>query len=50
LALSGTFGRDTFDHLINNAGYVEYCMIPDVTEAAFGNMVKGPLQGAILPE
>lgn len=54
-ALGSTFGRDTFDHLVNNAGYVEYGLVPDVTESAFDNMVnvhfKGPffLTQALLP-
>ena len=54
-ALRTTFGRDTFDHLVHNAGYGEYGMVPDVTGDAFDRMVnvhfKGPffLTQALLP-
>ncbi|UVH55107.1 SDR family oxidoreductase [Variovorax paradoxus] len=54
-ALGSTFGRDTFNHLIHNAGYGGYSLIPDVTENAFDRMVnvhfKGPffLTQALLP-
>jgi len=33
--LQATFGRSTFDYLINNAGHGDYTPIADTTEAAF---------------
>lgn len=54
-ALAKTFGGDKFDHLVHNAGYGEYGLIPDVSSEAFDRMVnvhfKGPffLTQALLP-
>ena len=53
--LGATFGRDTFDHLVNNAGHGEFAMIGDTSEAQFDGLfdvhVKGPffLVQALLP-
>ena len=53
--LRETWGRDTFDHLVNNAGHGEYALIADTTEAQFDGLVdihfKGPffLTQALLP-
>ena len=45
-ALRETWGRDTFDALVNNAGHGEYAMIADTTQAQFDGLVnvhfKGP--------
>ena len=54
-ALRDTFGRDTIDHLVNNAGHGEYAMVADTTQAQFDSLfnlhVKGPffLTQALLP-
>ena len=54
-ALSSTFGRDGFDHLVNNAGHGEYATLADTTEAQFDGLfdvhVKGVffLTQALLP-
>lgn len=53
--LSEVWGRDTFDHLINNAGHGEFAMLADTTEAQFDGLfdvhVKGVffLVQALLP-
>ncbi len=54
-ALRDTWGRDTFDHLVNNAGFGHNAPFADTTEAAFDGLVavhlKGPyfLTQALLP-
>ncbi|MBL8644212.1 MAG: SDR family oxidoreductase [Rhodospirillaceae bacterium] len=54
-ALKATWGRETFDHLINNAGHGEFAMIGETTEAQFDGLfdvhVKGVffLVQALLP-
>ncbi|MBP2299354.1 SDR family NAD(P)-dependent oxidoreductase [Azospirillum picis] len=54
-ALKEHWGRDSFDHLINNAGHGEFAAIGDTTEAQFGGLfdvhVKGVffLVQALLP-
>lgn len=54
-ALRDTWGRDTFDHLVNNAGFGHHAPFADTTEAAFDGLVavhlKGPyfLTQALLP-
>ncbi|TIL73400.1 MAG: SDR family oxidoreductase [Mesorhizobium sp.] len=54
-ALKETWGRDSFDYLINNAGHGEFAMIGDTTEAQFDGLfdvhVKGVffLVQALLP-
>jgi NAD(P)-dependent dehydrogenase (short-subunit alcohol dehydrogenase family) len=53
--ISEVWGRDTFDHLINNAGHGEFAMLADTTEAQFDGLfdvhVKGVffLVQALLP-
>lgn len=53
--LGSTFGRDSFDHLVNNAGHGDYASIADTTEAQFDRLfdvhVKGVffLTQALLP-
>lgn len=53
--LSEVWGRDTFDHLVNNAGHGEFAMIAETTEAQFDGLfdvhVKGVffLVQALLP-
>ncbi|MBK4215900.1 SDR family oxidoreductase [Paracoccus caeni] len=55
VALQENWGRDSFDHLINNAGHGEYAMIEATTEAQFDGLfdvhVKGVffLVQALLP-
>jgi len=55
LQLKATWGRDTFDCLVNNAGYGGYAPIAEVTEAQFDGLfnvhLKGPffLTQALLP-
>lgn len=54
-ALDDIWGRDSFDHLINNAGHGEFAMISETTEAQFDGLfdvhVKGVffLVQALLP-
>lgn len=43
--LSETWGRDTFDHLINNAGHGEFAMIADTTEAQFDGLFDVHVKG-----
>lgn len=44
--LSATWGRDRFDHLVNNAGHGDHALIADTTQAQFDKLVdvhfKGP--------
>ncbi|HKM96335.1 MAG TPA: SDR family oxidoreductase [Buttiauxella sp.] len=55
IQLSEVWGRDTFDHLINNAGHGEFAMLAETTEAQFDGLfdvhVKGVffLVQALLP-
>jgi NAD(P)-dependent dehydrogenase (short-subunit alcohol dehydrogenase family) len=46
-ALRATWSRDSFDHLVNNAGHGDYASIADTTEAQVDRLfdvhVKGPL-------
>ncbi|MFV3128151.1 SDR family NAD(P)-dependent oxidoreductase [Niveispirillum sp. KHB5.9] len=45
-ALSRTWGCDSFDHLVNNAGHGDHALIAETTEAQFDKLVdvhfKGP--------
>lgn len=45
-ALAQTWGRDRFDHLVNNAGHGDHALIADTTVAQFDRLVdvhfKGP--------
>ncbi|SFB64439.1 NAD(P)-dependent dehydrogenase, short-chain alcohol dehydrogenase family [Rhizobium sp. NFR07] len=43
--LKDKWQRDTFDHLVNNAGHGEYAMIADTTEAQFDGLVNVHLKG-----
>jgi NAD(P)-dependent dehydrogenase (short-subunit alcohol dehydrogenase family) len=53
--LAATWGRDTFDHLVNNAGYGVFNPIASVTEVEFDGLfavhLKGPffLTQTLLP-
>lgn len=55
IQLSEVWGRDTFDHLVNNAGHGEFAMLAETTEAQFDGLfdvhVKGVffLVQALLP-
>lgn len=44
-ALTGTWGRDTFDHLVNNAGHGDMAPIADTTEAQFDRLVDVHFKG-----
>ncbi|GBD49725.1 SDR family NAD(P)-dependent oxidoreductase [Methylopila sp. Yamaguchi] len=44
-ALSQTWDRETFDHLVNNAGHGDYALIADATEAQFDRLVDVDFKG-----
>ncbi len=44
-ALRDTWQRDSFDHLVNNAGHGEYAPIDQTTEAQFDGLVNVHLKG-----
>ena len=44
-ALGETWGRNTFDHLVNNAGHGDYALITDTTEAQFDKLVDVHFKG-----
>lgn len=44
-ALRDGWDRDTFDHLVHNAGHGEYAMIADTTEAQFDGLVNVHFKG-----
>jgi NAD(P)-dependent dehydrogenase (short-subunit alcohol dehydrogenase family) len=44
-ALGETWSRDTFDHLVNNAGHGDYALIADTTEAQFDRLVEVHFKG-----
>ena len=44
-ALRETWGRDTFDHLVNNAGHGTYATIEQTTEAQFDELVNVHFKG-----
>ncbi len=46
-ALKTIFGRDTFDHLVNNAGHGDYALIADTTEAQFDRLVDVHFKGVL---
>ena len=46
-ALKTTFGRDTFDHLVNNAGHGDYALIADTTETQFDRLVDVHFKGVL---
>jgi NAD(P)-dependent dehydrogenase (short-subunit alcohol dehydrogenase family) len=43
--LRGTWQRDTFDHLVNNAGHGDYALISDTTEEQFDKLVNVHFKG-----
>lgn len=44
-ALRDTWGRDTFDHLVNNAGHGTYATLEQTTEAQFDDLVNVHFKG-----
>lgn len=44
-ALRETWQRDSFDHLVNNAGHGDYALIADTTEAQFDGLVNVHFKG-----
>lgn len=44
-ALRRSWQRDTFDHLVNNAGHGDYALIADTTEAQFDRLVDVHFKG-----
>lgn len=44
-ALQGSWQRDTFDHLVNNAGHGDYALIGQTTEAQFDGLVDVHFKG-----
>jgi NAD(P)-dependent dehydrogenase (short-subunit alcohol dehydrogenase family) len=44
-ALRDAFGRETFDHLVNNAGHGDYALIADASEAQFDRLVDVHFKG-----
>ena len=44
-ALRETWGQDTFDHLVNNAGHGTYATIEQTTEAQFDDLVNVHFKG-----
>lgn len=44
-ALASTFGRETFDHLINNAGHGDMALITEATEASFDTLINVHFKG-----
>lgn len=47
VALKMTFGRDGFDHLVNNAGHGDYAPLAETTEASFDRLVNVHLKGVL---
>lgn len=45
VALRTAFNRDTFEHLVNNAGHGDYALIADTTEAQFDRLVDVHFKG-----
>jgi len=44
-ALKASFNRDTFDHLVNNAGHGDYALIAETTEAQFDRLMDVHFKG-----
>ncbi|MDT0683129.1 SDR family oxidoreductase [Roseicyclus sp. F158] len=44
--LRNIWGRDSFDHLVNNAGHGEFAMIEETTEAQFDGLFAVHVKGA----
>jgi NAD(P)-dependent dehydrogenase (short-subunit alcohol dehydrogenase family) len=47
MALRKEWSRDTFDHLVNNAGHGDYALIGETTEAQFDGLVNVHLKGVL---
>lgn len=45
VTLRETWGRETFDHLVNNAGHGDYALIERTTEAQFDGLVNVHFKG-----
>lgn len=43
--LRDTWQRDTFDHLVNNAGFAHSSLIEDMTEETFDRLMRVLLKG-----
>ena len=43
--LRDTLSRDSFDHLVNNAGHGDYALVVDTTEAQFDSLVNVHFKG-----
>jgi NAD(P)-dependent dehydrogenase (short-subunit alcohol dehydrogenase family) len=43
--LHDTWSRDSFDHLVNNAGHGDYALVADTTEAQFDGLVNVHFKG-----
>ncbi|HEX6705593.1 MAG TPA: SDR family oxidoreductase [Albitalea sp.] len=43
--LRDTWSRDSFDHLVNNAGHGDYALVADTTEAQFDGLVNVHFKG-----
>jgi NAD(P)-dependent dehydrogenase (short-subunit alcohol dehydrogenase family) len=46
-ALRGTWSRDTFDQLVNNAGHGDYALLAETTEAQFDRLVDVHFKGVL---
>lgn len=46
-ALKASFGRDSFDHLVNNAGHGDYAPLAETTEASFDRLVNVHFKGML---
>ncbi len=46
-ALKTTFDRDSFDHLVNNAGHGDYAPLAETTEASFDRLVNVHFKGVL---
>ena len=44
-ALRVTWGRETFDHLVNNAGHGDYALVAEMAEPAFDRLVDVHFKG-----
>ena len=45
--LGETYGRDSFDHLVNNAGHAEFAPLVETTEAQFDALVNVHFKGVL---
>lgn len=45
--LTATFGRNHFDHLINNAGHGDYALLTETSEESFDRLVNVHLKGVL---